>query len=73
MTTPMQRTASPRRQAVIAAIIAYVGANVLAAVFGFDRYNLFTDAFHLGRLLIDLGLWTVLFAGAYWLLTRRTR
>jgi len=71
MTTPMRRTTSPRRKAVVVAVIGYLIARALLAAAGLHRYNMFRDPFDLGKLLIDVALWTALYVGATWLFTRR--
>ena len=53
----------------VAFLIAYFGARAIFAAFGF-QYRVFHDAFDIGKLIIDFGVYAVLFAGSYWLIGR---
>jgi len=54
-------------RSVVALLITYVVARLIFRAIGF-RYDVFSDAFDLGKLLLDLGLWVAVFTVTAWLL-----
>ncbi len=50
-------------------ILAYISSRILFAIFDFNHWSL-GDSFDPGKLLVDLGTYTVLFFMFYWLLGR---
>ena len=52
-----------------AIVIAYVVSRILFAAAGFS-YDIFSEPFDLGRLVVDLGVWGVLYVLSYWALAR---
>ena len=49
--------------------IAYVASRIIFAAAGFT-YNMFSDPFNLGKLIIDFGVWGVLYTLSYFVLAR---
>ena len=69
---PMESTEG-RRQGpwvpFVAWVVAYIASRAIFAASGF-RYQIFQEPFNLGKLIIDLGVWAVLFGAAWWIVTR---
>jgi hypothetical protein len=55
---------------VLSVIVAYLGSRAIFAAFDFS-YAVFREPFDVGKLIIDFGVFVVLFAGCYWLLGLR--
>jgi hypothetical protein len=55
--------------AFLSFVIAYVASHIIFAAAGFT-YNIFSDPFNLGKLVIDFGVWGVLYALSYFVLAR---
>ena len=51
----------------LAILVAYIGSRAIFAAFDFN-YAVFSDPFNVGKLIIDFGVFAVLFGGCYWLL-----
>lgn len=54
-------------RSVLSAIVAYIGSRALFAAFDFN-YDVFSDPFNVGKLIIDIGVFLALFYGCLWLL-----
>ncbi len=54
-------------RSVLAALVAYIGSRAIFAAFDFN-YAVLSDPFNVGKLIIDIGVFVVLFEGCYWLL-----
>ena len=50
-------------------VIAYVASRIIFAYAGFT-YSLFSEPFDLAKLVVDFGVWGVLYALSYWALAR---
>ena len=55
--------------AFLSVVIAYVASRIVFAAAGFN-YNIFSDPFDLGKLVVDVGVWVVLYALIYSLVSR---
>ena len=54
-------------RSVLAALVAYIGSRAIFAAFDFN-YDVLSDPLNVGKLIIDIGVFVVLFQGCYWLL-----
>ncbi len=54
-------------RSVLAIIVAYIGSRAIFAAFDFN-YAVFREPFNVGKLIVDFGVFAVLFGGCYWLL-----
>lgn len=54
-------------RSVLAALVAYIGSRAVFAAFDFN-YAVLSDPFNVGKLVIDIGVFMVLYIGCYWLL-----
>lgn len=50
-------------------VVAYIVSRITFAATGFD-YDLFSEPFDLGKLLVDFGVWGALYALSYSVLAR---
>jgi hypothetical protein len=52
---------------LLAIVIAYIGSRAIFAAFEFN-YAVFGEPFNFGKLIIDFGVFAIVFGGCYWLL-----
>ena len=55
--------------AFLSLVVAYIASRVIFAAAGFT-YNIFSDPFDLGKLVVDFGAWVVLYALSYLVFAR---
>ncbi|WP_041720385.1 hypothetical protein [Alkaliphilus metalliredigens] len=53
---------------ILTIIITYVITRIIYFKLGFD-YNVYTESFAIGKFLVDVGIYTVVFMGAYQCIT----
>jgi len=62
----------PNMRWLVAFIVGYIGSKAVFALVGF-HYSPFTERFHIGKLVVDIGVFAFFFGGAYWLFGRLRR